>query len=203
LWPVCGEGIHVHDIEPAGKRFIKGGESIAEADEALYIGLERLCLVDKLGEGGLEEAEAMGRVGVCAGAGEAEERALGDAAEGRAVRRLRGGHAHVTQCRATRRTRLTIAMALAAVFSQAQASVANHRKNCVNLYKIHVQAAGDVGHTSKATDGEDDFARSFLDMVSRALVVKKGVASADRILRFVGAYIKFINEKGPLGLVII
>jgi condensin complex subunit 3 len=92
-------------------------------------------------------------------------------------------------------------MALAAIFTQAQTSLANHRKNCVNLYKIHVQAAGDVRHNSKVTVklvGEDEFARSFLDMVSRALVVKKGVASADRIIKFVGAYVKYINEKGLL-----
>ncbi|XP_006463480.1 hypothetical protein AGABI2DRAFT_208301 [Agaricus bisporus var. bisporus H97] len=89
-------------------------------------------------------------------------------------------------------------MALAAIFNQTQTSLANHKKNCVNLYKIHVEAAGQVESNSKVTVklvGEEAFARSFLDMVSRALVVKKGVASADRIVKFVGAYVKFINEK--------
>lgn len=92
-----------------------------------------------------------------------------------------------------------INMALAAIFNQTQTSLANHKKNCVNLYKIHVEAAGQVESNSKVTVklvGEEAFARSFLDMVSRALVVKKGVASADRIVKFVGAYVKFINEKG-------
>jgi condensin complex subunit 3 len=33
-------------------------------------------------------------------------------------------------------------------------------------------------------------------MVARILVVKKGATQADRIVKFVGGYTKFTNEKG-------
>lgn len=94
----------------------------------------------------------------------------------------------------------TLQDALPNIFSQVQGSMANHKKNCVNLYKLHNQAAGYIESNSKITVklvGEDAFAHVFLDMISRVLVVKKGVASADRIVRFIGSYVKYINEKGP------
>ncbi len=89
--------------------------------------------------------------------------------------------------------------AVANVFNQVQMSLANHKKNCVTLYKLHVQAAGHIESTSRATVklvGEDAFLSVFLDMVSRVLVVKKGVTSADRIVKFIGSYVKYMNEKG-------
>lgn len=95
----------------------------------------------------------------------------------------------------------TLHDAVADVFNQVQGSLANHRKNCVNLYKLHVQAAGHIESNSKATVklvGEQAFARVFLDMVTRVLTVKKGVTSADRIIKFIGSYVKYINEKGSL-----
>jgi condensin complex subunit 3 len=33
-------------------------------------------------------------------------------------------------------------------------------------------------------------------MVNRVLVVKKGPANADRIVKYVGSYVQFMNEKG-------
>lgn len=37
-----------------------------------------------------------------------------------------------------------------------------------------------------------------MDMVNRVLIVKKGPAVVDRIVKFTGAYVKFMNEKGEL-----
>ena len=37
-----------------------------------------------------------------------------------------------------------------------------------------------------------------MDMVNRTLMVKKGLPAADRINRFIGAFAKFLNEKGVL-----
>jgi condensin complex subunit 3 len=89
---------------------------------------------------------------------------------------------------------------IAAIFDQAQLTLANHRKNCVALYKLHQQAAA-VTQTSKKDDviklvGERAFGDAFVDMVNRVLIVKKGPATADRVVRFVGSYVKFMNEKG-------
>jgi condensin complex subunit 3 len=94
---------------------------------------------------------------------------------------------------------------LSAVFDQAQLSIANHRKNCVALYKLH-QQAGTVTQMSKNGTtvklvGEKTFGDVFIDLVNRVLVVKKGPATADRIVKFVGSYVKFMNEKGVCPLV--
>lgn len=90
--------------------------------------------------------------------------------------------------------------AISTIFDQAQLSLANHRKNCVALHKLHHQA-GAVTKLAKNGSavklvGEKAFGDAFIDLVNRVLVVKKGPATADRIVRFVGSYVKFINEKG-------
>jgi condensin complex subunit 3 len=86
------------------------------------------------------------------------------------------------------------------IFDQAQVSSANHQKNVVALYKLHSEAARHTeslhnGKSIKLT-GERIFEELFMHMVSRALLVKKGTTQADRIIKFVGGYTKFINEKG-------
>ncbi|KXN87766.1 Condensin complex subunit 3 [Leucoagaricus sp. SymC.cos] len=88
--------------------------------------------------------------------------------------------------------------AVANIFNQVQSTLANHKKNCVNLYKLHVQAASHMESNSRATVklvGENVFVNVFLDMLSRVLAVKKGVASADRIIKFIGSYLKYANER--------
>lgn len=90
---------------------------------------------------------------------------------------------------------------IAALFDQAQSSIANHKKNCVTLYKLHVKAAAitkpsKAGGTGVKPIGERAFGDVFIDMISRVLPVKKGPATADRIVKYVGAYIQFMNEKG-------
>ena len=91
---------------------------------------------------------------------------------------------------------------IANIFDQAQVSLANHKKNCVALYKLHIKAAA-ITQPAKKGDGlrlvgEKAFQDVFIDMVNRVLVVKKGPANADRIIKYVGAYVKFMNEKGGL-----
>lgn len=79
---------------------------------------------------------------------------------------------------------------LAAIFDQAQTSLANHRKNCVALYKLHVKQGG------KKRAAQAAFIAAFLDMVSRVVVVKKGPTTVDRTIKFVAHYVRFVNEKG-------
>jgi len=84
-------------------------------------------------------------------------------------------------------------------FEETQSSLANHRKNCVALYKLHAQASKVVkpGKNGKPDQlvGEELFGDIFIDMINRVMVVKKG-SCADRIVKFVGAYVKFVNDKG-------
>ena len=89
---------------------------------------------------------------------------------------------------------------IANIFDQAQISLANHKKNCVALYKLHTKAAAVTqprkdGNGPKLV-GEKAFQDVFIDMVNRVLVVKKGPANADRIVKYIGSYVKFMNEKG-------
>lgn len=94
----------------------------------------------------------------------------------------------------------TLCASLAAIFDQVQGSLANHRKNCVALHKLHMQASAATesnanGQAVKLV-GERLFKDLFIEMVDRMLVVKKGPAAADRVVKFLGAYVKYLNEKG-------
>jgi condensin complex subunit 3 len=88
------------------------------------------------------------------------------------------------------------------IFDQAQSSTANHRKNCITLHKLHVRAATitqavDDGQSLELI-GERCFGDAFLDMINRILIIKKGPVVAERIVKFIGGYIKHMNEKGVL-----
>ncbi|EMD32178.1 hypothetical protein CERSUDRAFT_143953 [Gelatoporia subvermispora B] len=93
----------------------------------------------------------------------------------------------------------TLEETVPAIFDQAQLSLANHRKNCVALHKIHTQAAAVCRPAKDGTKlrlvGEKAFSNVFIDMLSRVLVVKKGNQAADRVIRFMGAYVKYALEK--------
>ncbi|KXN87323.1 Condensin complex subunit 3 [Leucoagaricus sp. SymC.cos] len=84
------------------------------------------------------------------------------------------------------------------IFGQVQLSIANHQKNCVALHKIHAQAAAhqeDAGNNAVRLTGENLFREIVQLMLLRVFPLKKGVTTADRVIRFIGAYTKFINEK--------
>jgi len=86
------------------------------------------------------------------------------------------------------------------ILDQVQVSIANHQKNCVALHKIHAKAAEFTEPTnSRGTNrltGEKLFIEVMYLVLFRVLVLKKGVTTADRVVKFIGVYIKFINEKG-------
>ncbi|KAH9029983.1 nuclear condensing complex subunit [Lactarius pseudohatsudake] len=93
----------------------------------------------------------------------------------------------------------TITSAIPKAFEQAQNSSANHQKNFVALHKLHFEAAAKT-ETVRGGDGvklvgERAFEDCFVDMVNRVLVVKKGTGVADRAVKFVAGYIKFLNAK--------
>lgn len=86
------------------------------------------------------------------------------------------------------------------IFDQAQVTSANHQKNYVALYKLHCEAAQRTEPVQKENrvklTGERAFEDTFIHMVARVLPVKKGATQIDRVVKFVGGYIKFVNEKG-------
>jgi condensin complex subunit 3 len=91
-------------------------------------------------------------------------------------------------------------IALPRIFEQVQSSAANHQKNFVALRKLHVEAAAEVKEIQKGRGlqlvGEAAFQNAFLEVLVRILPVKKGVVVADRVVRFIGGYIKHIHKKG-------
>jgi condensin complex subunit 3 len=88
------------------------------------------------------------------------------------------------------------------ILDQAQISIANHQKNLVALYKLHAEAAQYTESLRRGNGvkliGERIFEQMVLQMLTRVLPVKKGATQADRVIKFVGGYIKFVNEKGEL-----
>ncbi|KAL1742526.1 nuclear condensing complex subunit [Schizophyllum fasciatum] len=88
---------------------------------------------------------------------------------------------------------------MSSIFDQAQNTVANHKKNSVSLYKLHEQCAkiteqAKNGQAVKLV-GERAFTDAFIDMTSRTVEIKKGPPAAERVVKFVGSYMKFLNEK--------
>lgn len=86
------------------------------------------------------------------------------------------------------------------ILDQAQNTTANHQKNLVALYKLQTHAAECTEFVKKGKHvklvGERIFEEAIFHMLMRVLPVKKGVGQADRVVKFVGQYIKFLNEKG-------
>jgi condensin complex subunit 3 len=86
------------------------------------------------------------------------------------------------------------------IFSQAQSSISNHKKNIVALRKIQekcslVTMMHSDGQSVKIV-GEKAFNNAFIDMVNRVLSVKKGVSVADRVIQFVGKFVAYTVEQG-------
>lgn len=94
----------------------------------------------------------------------------------------------------------TLLPSVSKIFDQAQSTVANHQKNLVALFKLQTEAAAHVetvqNGMSKKLTGERAFEDTIISMISRVLPVKRGASVVDRIMRFVGAYTKFMMEKG-------
>lgn len=94
----------------------------------------------------------------------------------------------------------TLLQSLPKTFEQSQISTANHQKNRVALHKLHKEAAEQVQSVQNGKGiklvGERAFEDTFIAMVNHALQVKKGIPNADRVVKFIGGYVRFINEKG-------
>ncbi|TFY65773.1 hypothetical protein EVG20_g5314 [Dentipellis fragilis] len=90
-----------------------------------------------------------------------------------------------------------MAAAIPKAFDQAQSSMATHQKNFIALHKVHAEVATitEEVHGGMKLVGERAFEDGFIEMINRVLVIKKGTTVADRIVKFVGGYIKFLNAK--------
>ncbi|KAF9484715.1 hypothetical protein BDN70DRAFT_872249 [Pholiota conissans] len=91
-------------------------------------------------------------------------------------------------------------LSISRIFDQVQASLSNHRKNFVALNKVHMEAAAYTEETPRGIKiiGETQFQKVFHSFLLRALPMKKGLPAADRVLKFIGGYIRYMNEKALL-----
>lgn len=94
----------------------------------------------------------------------------------------------------------TLPSAVPPIFEQAQHTTANHRKNIAALRKVQDACAKITEDSPKGTKlvGEKAFNTLFVDMVNRVLGIKKGVAVADRVVKFVASYVAYTTEHGEL-----
>lgn len=97
----------------------------------------------------------------------------------------------------------TLPQSLPPIFDQAQHTTANHRKNIAVLRKIQQSCSTVTEQTAKGVKlvGEKTFNTAFIDMVNRLLPVKKGVAVADRVVKFVAQYVAYTTAQGKMGIV--
>lgn len=85
------------------------------------------------------------------------------------------------------------------IFDQAQVTTANHQKNFVALHKLQSEAARHteaLGNDRVKLTGERAFEKVFTRMICQILPLKKGATPADRVVKFVGGFVQFIQDKG-------
>ena len=83
---------------------------------------------------------------------------------------------------------------ICSIFGDAQKSTAGHRKLVVSLRKV--QEACVYQSDSRGTGSENDFNAEVVRCVIRLMGVKKSEPVGDKLVRFIGFFLRFANEKG-------
>ena len=90
-----------------------------------------------------------------------------------------------------------------AIFGDAQLTTAGHRKLVVNLRKLHdaccYEPPSNAGKSAADDFEEDDFNVEIGRCVIRLVGVKKGESAGDRVVRFLGLYLRYASDKGTKG----
>ena len=88
---------------------------------------------------------------------------------------------------------------ICAVFRDAQKSTATHRKLVITLRKIHETCCYEPTNPNKSSSSTDfeesDFNNEFTRCVLRAMPVKKSEGAGDKVIRFVGLFLRHANDK--------
>ncbi|KAI1477362.1 ARM repeat-containing protein [Daldinia eschscholtzii] len=87
---------------------------------------------------------------------------------------------------------------ISAIFRDAQKTTATHRKLVVNLRKIHEACCYEPTRPDKnsATEfDESDFNNEFTRCVLRVMPVKKSEGAGEKIIRFIGLFLRHANDK--------
>ena len=90
---------------------------------------------------------------------------------------------------------------ISALFADAQKSTTGHRKLVINLRKIQEACCYEPTSGKARQDDqfdEDDFNAEIVRCVLRVLPIRKSEAVGDRIIRFLGVFLRVASEKGML-----
>ena len=92
----------------------------------------------------------------------------------------------------------TLRSQISNVFSDAQKTTVGHRKLVVGLRKIQETCVYGPpnGKAREKEFGEDDFNVEFARCVIRLVGVKKSESVGDRLVRFIGIFLRHASEKG-------
>lgn len=85
------------------------------------------------------------------------------------------------------------------IFGEAQRTAAGHRKSAISLRKVQESCCYEPTNAKSKKGpefGEDDFNVEIARCVLRLMGVKKGEGVGDRIVRFLGFFLKHASEKG-------
>ena len=85
------------------------------------------------------------------------------------------------------------------VFREAQKSGVAHRKLLVGLRKIQEACCCELmrpGKPGRQEFSENDFKMEIWRCVTRLMSVKRSEVTGDRIIRFLGSFLRFANDKG-------
>ncbi|OBT84466.1 hypothetical protein VE02_06450 [Pseudogymnoascus sp. 03VT05] len=88
---------------------------------------------------------------------------------------------------------------ICAIFRDAQKSTTGHRKLVINLRKIQEACCYEPSSTQKKTGAEDfdedEFNYEVTRCVVRVMPVKKSEAAGERVIRFIGLFLRHANDK--------
>ena len=87
---------------------------------------------------------------------------------------------------------------ICSICNDAQRTAAGHRKLVVSLRKIQESCCYEPTKAGKKQGGfdEDDFNAEIARCVIRLMGIKKSEGVADRIIRFLGFFLRYASEKG-------
>ena len=96
----------------------------------------------------------------------------------------------------------TLRKHICSVFADAQKSTTGHRKLVINLRKIQESCCYEPENLRKGKAhedfDEDDFNTEVVRCVLRILSIRKSETVGDRVIRFLGVFLRVASEKGEL-----
>ena len=95
-------------------------------------------------------------------------------------------------------------MRICGIFADAQRTTTGHRKLAIGLRKIHEACCYEPVQIGKKTSDdfdEDDFNAELMRCVTHLTIIKRSEGVGDRLVRFLGLFLRHASDKGRYNLV--